>query len=162
DPPPLGLVNPSVPGPLADLTTRLLAKNVANRPTTARAVADSLESLALVPTGVLSVPSPTRQVLAVPTAPALPAPMPPGPPLSPRRRGVPVAWLAVAGLLVVASLLASLFLSRPGGQGSARHDTGQPPTNTDSTAKIAVASANAKTGVDHVATPSTHTLNGGG
>lgn len=157
DPTPVELVNPSVPLPLADLTTRLLAKNAANRPTTARVVADRLESLALQPAGVLSIRSPTRPVPAAPPTPAPPAP--PEPPASPRRRVVRAAGLAVAGFLVAAALLASLFLSRPGEHGN---NTGQPPTNTHSAATGASASVSAKTGVDPVATPSTHTLNGGG
>lgn len=64
-PDPVERVNPTVPAPLADLIRRLLAKDPAHRPATARAVADELAALALGETPPRPAhPRPRRRVQA--------------------------------------------------------------------------------------------------
>ncbi len=99
DPRPLREVNPSVPQPLAGLVTQLLAKNPADRPASAREVADALDAIA--------------RDLTLP----LPAAAPPEPPPKPTRQ-VPIA-LIIAGTCVVLAGVAigGYLLWRPSGAG---------------------------------------------
>jgi hypothetical protein len=91
-------LNPQVPPALNHLIQRLLAKNAADRPSSAESVAKTLRTLDLQEdTAALSPPSP-------PQPPPLPAPIPPR-----RRRLVPMALAALA-LFGMTALLAGIVI----------------------------------------------------
>jgi len=96
EPPPLREVNPSVPQRLAVLVSRLLAKDPAERPTSAQETADILGAIAAQP------------AVAAPAAPA-----PPGPPAGRRSRGSRAAWLGLTALALAAVCLGAYILGRP-------------------------------------------------
>ena len=64
NPKPLREINSAVPAPLADLVMKLLAKDPAARPASARAVADELEAIARDPNAVRTTPQ-RRTIAAV-------------------------------------------------------------------------------------------------
>jgi serine/threonine protein kinase len=107
EPIPVRSANPAIPEPLAALTGRLLAKNAADRPPSAVAVADELQRIELQLSGS-TVPSSSIPVLihsdslsSVPHASRL------------ARRSTTLALLAVV-VVLVATLIALLAIRLPG------------------------------------------------
>jgi phosphate ABC transporter phosphate-binding protein len=139
DPKPLREANPAVPPALAELVKRLMAKEPKERPASAREVAEALDAIARRPTEL----------------PALLA-------AAPRRRRVPpVAWVAVAGLVLVIGFLGVYFLSHHLGAstGSSGQASIDPATTPRSTSPTSVARSGTTPAVRPAAA---HTLTCGG
>jgi phosphate ABC transporter phosphate-binding protein len=142
DPRPLREVNTAVPLPLADLVTRLLAKNPADRPASAAEVADALDAIA--------------RDLSAPT----PAAAPPAPPCKPKWQ-VPAALIIACTCVLLAALCAATyFLRRPGGADSSRGPANSGADSGGRDAKPTGPSATVPEPTDQAA--AVGTLNGGG
>jgi WD40 repeat protein/serine/threonine protein kinase len=116
-PPVPGELNPGLPQPLSDLIVRLLAKRPADRPPSARAVADALATLEGGPTQFISSPS---------AAPSPPAPRSSRSPVGAARQKTGAAapsppaprsgrrlLLATAALVLLAGTAAALYFILP-------------------------------------------------
>ncbi|MGH7711124.1 MAG: serine/threonine-protein kinase, partial [Gemmatimonadaceae bacterium] len=109
-PQPIEGLRPDVPGPLADLIMRLLAKQPNERPATARVALDELEELITPQSGVLAPSAattarrPAPNAVSEPTATTQPR----------RRRGLP--WLVAAGTLIVVAASALVLARRDQGE----------------------------------------------
>ncbi|MFO0800476.1 MAG: family 16 glycoside hydrolase [Gemmataceae bacterium] len=108
--PRLDAVRPEVPGDLARLVERMLAKSPADRPATAGEVAGALATFVVhgAPTWELAVPTPAEAepVSSLPSTLHRPMATPPGPTvpfvIDPPARGKRV-WVGVAGVAVLAA-----------------------------------------------------------
>jgi hypothetical protein len=90
NPPPPASLNPAIPAELSQLVMRLLAKEPADRPQTARETAEALERMERDPSSAGAGDGPGRAVMA--------------------------RWLLLGGGAALALLLAWLFLLRPGSE----------------------------------------------
>ena len=125
DPPPPHVAEPSVPPELSELVMRLLSKEAAARPASARETADALrrvaQALLMAPTGSLphraavsadtaSQPSDATPVPKADTATLVPAPLEAPSVLRPRRRFATITALILAGCILLIALLLLLLL----------------------------------------------------
>ncbi len=154
DPQPLREVNPSVPQPLADLVTKLLAKSPSDRPASAAEVAGILDAIARDPTARdPTAQNPTEQN---PTLPSLAA-APPEVQCKSKWK-VPTALIIACASIVLAGVFVGTYLKwRPGAAGVSNGGTN---SGGGRDAKPIRPSAAAPEATDQAAVVAT--LNGGG
>jgi hypothetical protein len=124
-PKPPAELNPAVPAALSDLVMRLLEKDPARRPQTARAVADELAAIAVGLPADGAAPAPPRPALPMPTMSDAP---PIARPAAPPRRwvGRPAAIAAVVALLAAVVLYAKTLGLLVAGEGELTVDADAP------------------------------------